>query len=269
LIRVRAWTIFTGEVPMFPLDREILLFLNGLVGGSRALFETALLFCGALPLVGCVMLLLALWWTDPERQPAGVSAPVLAGRGAPESAGQRVARRRCVALAGGIAAAFICSRLIAFATDFPRPLGREPLAVPIDPERWGHLVSGMTGFGAFPSDHAALFFALAVGLFAWSRGSGVAGLLAAVLLSMVRVAVGFHYPSDMVVGGAIGATFGGLALKVAGRPDKGLDGVVALFDRYPALMYPLLFVVALDFTQHFRLVFRTIFFFLLSLLGAD
>ena len=253
---------------MFPLDRQILLLVNGVVGGSRALFETALLFCGALPLVGSVAIMLALWWTDPERD-SGASAPVLGGGGAPDSTGLWVSRRRCVALAAGIAGAFICTRLIAFATDFPRPLGTEALAVPIDPERWGHLVSGMTGFGAFPSDHAALFFALAVGLFAWSRTIGVIGLAVAVFLSLVRVGVGFHYPSDMLVGGMIGAAFGWFALMAAARPGKALDGVVALFDRHPALMYPLLFVVALDFTQHFRLVFRTVFFFLLSLLGAE
>ena len=67
----------------------------------------------------------------------------------------------------------------------------------------------------------------------------------------------------------IGTGTGTLALMAAARPGKALDGAVALFDRHPALMYPLLFVVALDFTQHFRLVFKTVFFFLLSLLGAD
>jgi undecaprenyl-diphosphatase len=264
---------------MFPLDREILLLVNGVVGGYRALFETALLFCGALPLVGSVVVMLALWWTDPERD-SGAAAPVLGGSEAPDSAGLWVSRRRCVALAAGIAGAFVCTRLIAYATDFPRPLGRESLAVPIEPERWGHLVSGMTGFGAFPSDHAALFFALAVGLFAWKRSSlavglfawkrsfGMVGLAAAVFLSLIRVGVGFHYPSDMIVGGMIGSAFGWFALRAAARPGKALDGVVALFDRRPALMYPLLFVVALDFTQHFRLVFSTVFFFLLSLLGA-
>jgi undecaprenyl-diphosphatase len=250
---------------MTPLDRHLLLWINGLVGSSVGLFEAALLLCGPLPLVACVATLLALWWRDPEAASGGPILPL----GAPPVSGAReLSRRRCVALAGGVALSFICTRLIAYAGDWSRPLGREDLAVPIEPERWGHLVSGMTGFGAFPSDHAALFAALAVGLFGWSVRAGVAGLLVAGVFSLARVAVGFHYPSDMVAGAAIGAALGGAALALARRPQPILDGVVALFRRHPAWMYPLLFVVALDFTQHFRLVFRAVFFFLLSLLGG-
>ena len=59
---------------MFPLDRQILLLVNGVLGSSRVLFETALLFCGALPLVGSVAIMLALWWTDPERDSGASSA---------------------------------------------------------------------------------------------------------------------------------------------------------------------------------------------------
>jgi undecaprenyl-diphosphatase len=126
----------------------------------------------------------------------------------------------------------------------------------------------MTGFGAFPSDHAALFFAVAAGLFAWSWRLGLAGLLVAGALSLARIAVGFHYPSDMVAGALLGGALGGLAAGQAQRAAVLLDGVVALFRRRPALMYPVLFVVALDFTQHFRLVFRAVFYFLFALLGG-
>ena len=45
---------------MNSLDRQLLLWANGLVGDSTALFQGALLLCGALPLVACVAVLLAL-----------------------------------------------------------------------------------------------------------------------------------------------------------------------------------------------------------------
>ena len=250
---------------MNELDRQILLWANGLVGGSTGFFEAALLLCGALPLVACVAVLLALWWTDPE---GGGRGPVLGGDTVVERTGLLVSRRRCVALAGAVALAFICTRLLAFATELPRPLGREDLKVPLEPGQWQDLVAGMTGFGAFPSDHAALFFALAVGLFAWSRRAGIAGLVVAALFSLARVVVGFHYPSDMIAGGLLGAGLAAGAMAVARRPQWVLDSVVDLFRTHPAVMYPLLFVVALDFTQHFRLVFSAVFYFLFGLLGS-
>ena len=39
---------------MTPLDREIALAINAVVGSSRILFEVVLFLCGSLPLVGCV-----------------------------------------------------------------------------------------------------------------------------------------------------------------------------------------------------------------------
>jgi membrane-associated phospholipid phosphatase len=255
-----------------PLDRQLLALVNGIAGGSKALFEICLLFCGELPLALCVAVLLSLWWSDPERGGGMATGPVLPGGNAPRSVGLAVSRRRCAALACAVAASFVVTRLIAFATNWPRPLGREQLIVPIEPERWRYLVEGMTGFGAFPSDHAALFFALATGLFAWSAAAGAIGLAAAALFCLCRVAVGFHYPSDMLVGGAIGAGFAAGSLRLARGPLAApLDRIVGWFDRRPAVAYPLLFLVALDFTQHFRLVMGGVFkvvFTLRSLLGG-
>ncbi|MFQ5719505.1 MAG: phosphatase PAP2 family protein [Acidobacteriota bacterium] len=250
---------------MTELDRHLALAINGAIGASPSAFEVALLMAGAVPLVGCVTVMLFLWWTDLEGH-AGQRMPVLGEGPAPDRPGLRLSRRRCVSLATCTAAAFVCTRLIAFGTEWPRPLARESLVVPIDATRWNHLVDGMTGFGAFPSDHAALFFALAVGLFAWRLSWGLIGLGSAGVLSMLRVGLGFHYPSDMVAGALIGAFFGMIATRLARRPGL-FDGVVAAFDRHPAILYPLLFVVALDFTQHFRLVFKSVFFVVLTFLG--
>jgi undecaprenyl-diphosphatase len=223
--------------------------------------------CGAAPLVLVVTVMLALWWSDPEGERPG--GPLLPGSLSGKADGAGVARRRCVALAMAVGAAFVLTRLIAFAVDLPRPLGRESLQVPLEAGRWEDLVTGMTGFGAFPSDHAALFLAVATGMFGWGRRLGMTGLAVALLFSTARVAVGFHYPSDMVAGAAIGAGMGALALVLGRQSHLLLDGIVTLFLRHPALMYPLLFVCALDFTQHFRLVFSGVFYLLFRLLGGD
>jgi undecaprenyl-diphosphatase len=249
---------------MLPLDREALFAINGFVGSSAALFETALLLCGSLPLVGCVATLLALWWTDVQ---GGQGSLRLGGGFGAASEGTHLSRARCVAIALGGGAAFVATRVIAFTTSLPRP-AVEGLVVPIDPARFAELKHGMTGFGAFPSDHAALYFALAAGLFAWSTRLGWTGVTIATILSLARVGVGFHYPSDVVAGALIGASLGAALASLQRRSPHFFDMAVRLFDDHPAVMYPALFVTALDFTAHFRLVFGAVFYFVPRLLGG-
>jgi undecaprenyl-diphosphatase len=57
---------------------------------------------------------------------------------------------------------------------------------------------------SFPSDHATAAFAIAVALLLRHRKAGVIALVLAGLLSIARVAVGTHYPSDVVAGALIG-----------------------------------------------------------------
>jgi membrane-associated phospholipid phosphatase len=64
----------------------------------------------------------------------------------------------------------------------------------------------LADWSSFPSDTAALGFALAVAVLLRSRPLGVACLLwALVVTSLPRVYAGYHYPSDIVAGGVIGA----------------------------------------------------------------
>ena len=249
---------------MNAVDREALLFLNHLVGQSATAFNLALFLCGQVPLTACVMVLLTLWWTDVDGRK---QASVLGVGTASAPRGVMESRRRCVALTAAIAAAFVSTRLIAFTVNIPRALVREELQVPIDPALWDEFVRNMTGFGAFPSDHAALFFALAAGLFAWSGRAGWIGVAFATLFSLARVATGFHYPSDILVGGSIGAVAAATARALAPRVRGTLDLVVGLFDQFPAAMYPMLFIAALDFTHHFRLLLGAVFAVIFQMLG--
>ena len=57
---------------------------------------------------------------------------------------------------------------------------------------------------SFPSDHAALYFALAATIFSVNRKLGYYSFGLAVLLSVVRMYLGFHYLSDTIGGAAIG-----------------------------------------------------------------
>ncbi len=58
---------------------------------------------------------------------------------------------------------------------------------------------------SFPSSHASAVFGLAFGLFLWNRKWGTVFLAMAALVSLGRVAVGVHYPSDIIFGMVLGA----------------------------------------------------------------
>ena len=86
----------------------------------------------------------------------------------------------------------LLTEIIRFIYDRPRPfemLGFTPLIPNGDP--------------SFPSGHAALFFALALAVFKFDRVWGKWFLAAAFLVSLARIFVGVHYPSDILGGFAI------------------------------------------------------------------
>ena len=64
----------------------------------------------------------------------------------------------------------------------------------------------MWNWSSFPSDTAAFEFALAVGVFMiWRRWGWLAILYSLVVISIPRVYLGYHYPSDIIVGALIGS----------------------------------------------------------------
>jgi undecaprenyl-diphosphatase len=68
-----------------------------------------------------------------------------------------------------------------------------------------HLFIARSHDPSFPSDHATAAFAIAVALLLRHRKSGLLALAMATVVSVARVAVGTHYPSDVLAGAAIGA----------------------------------------------------------------
>jgi undecaprenyl-diphosphatase len=58
---------------------------------------------------------------------------------------------------------------------------------------------------SFPSDHATAAFAIAVAILLRHRKAGLLALAMASVLSLARVAVGTHYPGDVIGGALIGS----------------------------------------------------------------
>lgn len=81
-----------------------------------------------------------------------------------------------------------------------------------------HVIGPILKAGAFPSGHTTTAFVLATVLLAGSRSATAVGLLAlATLVGLSRIAVGAHWPADVVGGMACGWVSGRLGLWCTGR----------------------------------------------------
>ncbi|OGG49524.1 hypothetical protein A3F28_00275 [Candidatus Uhrbacteria bacterium RIFCSPHIGHO2_12_FULL_57_11] len=70
---------------------------------------------------------------------------------------------------------------------------------------------------AFPSGHAVAGFAIAYGLFLWNRRVGTVALILAAIIGIGRVAVGVHYPSDIIAGALLGILASWLVWRITKR----------------------------------------------------
>ncbi len=68
-----------------------------------------------------------------------------------------------------------------------------------------HLLVDRTTDFAFPSDHATVAGAVAVGLLFTNRRWGIVASALAILMAFTRIYVGAHYPGDVLGGLALGA----------------------------------------------------------------
>jgi undecaprenyl-diphosphatase len=102
------------------------------------------------------------------------------------------------AAAAGLLVAVVAAHLV----DRPRPFVADPGRI--------HALVKHAADSGFPSDHATAAFAIATMLFLFNRRAGAIALIAAALLAITRVAVGVHYPTDVLAGAilGVGAAYG-------------------------------------------------------------
>lgn len=102
--------------------------------------------------------------------------------------------------------------------------------------------SNWTSWSSFPSDHAALFFALATGVWwVWRKGGTALFLYVAAIICLPRIYLGIHYPTDILAGAVLGLGSAAFLSNKVIRARVG-EPILSWGERHPVPFY---FVLAL------------------------
>ena len=111
----------------------------------------------------------------------------------------------------------------------------------------------LAGWSSFPSDHASLFFALAAGLWLVSPLVGAFAFLhAAVIVSIPRIYVGLHFPTDILSGACLGVTAVAVIWKWRAVFVKLVEPALAWSKTSPHLFYPAFFILTSELAHLFK-----------------
>jgi undecaprenyl-diphosphatase len=183
---------------MNAFDFTIVQFLNTFSHRSWALDSFLLLLSENFLLKGAVITIL-YWWAWFRK-------------------GEHKSEERSFLLFGILSSypALLISRFFSFMLPFrERPLRNPALHFQLP---YGVRPEGLIGWSSFPSDNAVFFLILVTCRFFVSRRAGLFGLFHSVLVvGIVRVYLGYHYPTDILGGALIGIAVAGLSKEAAIR----------------------------------------------------
>lgn len=152
----------------------------------------------------------------------------------------RTNRETIIAIFFGAFLSMFLARVMAVACPFVvRPINDPNFIYSIPfrpPETWS------VGWSSFPSDHAALFSALAAGLWFISRPVAALTMMYVIVVVFIpRVYLGYHYPIDIIAGMIIGIA-AAVAANIFKIKQTFAKPFVGLSEKYPGLFYFMFFI---------------------------
>lgn len=130
-----------------------------------------------------------------------------------------------------------------------RPLRSEAIHFQVP---YGEDREDLIHWSAFPSDHAAVFFALATTIFfAWRTAGILAFCHVFFIVCLPRVYLGYHHPTDILGGAAIGIAIAWLA---AAEPARKAVGRISTpwLENSPGSFYACLFIMTFQIATLFE-----------------
>jgi len=161
-------------------------------------------------------------------------------------------RQRVLLMVFALVPTYIFARLSQSIFHRARPIISVPLKLPKNLELWH---SNRTSFshywGSFPSDHEALLFIFSIVVFTINKRWGILSLLFSVYYGVMRISVGYLWPSDVIGGALLGSLVIILLLSIKSLLANVLEHLLIQFKRYPAQLYTVSFLFLSDFQQNF------------------
>lgn len=209
-------------------DVRALLALNHALAADPSLYAAGLFLAGKISIVLMILTLAAVWfWKQPQegnvissvRLPEPLTGESAAKPSRRISAELRAAmqpmvrkltrrqsRAQVIVLAGVIVLTALLMWLLSNLFGVDRPF---VTFLPV--KSYYDAFSGMRVSDSFPGTHAAILAAFVVGMYYWNRTLASVWVGLAIVFNLAAIAVGFHYPSDVLFGTLIG---GGLSYKL-------------------------------------------------------
>ena len=182
------------------MDYDALHAVNDHLGGHLWLAHALAIFSDLSPFI-VVAALVAAWFSVRPGSPGRLREGVLGALAA-------------AAIALGI------NQVVSHIWARPRP----SLAHPADVHLW---FTNASADPSFPSDHSAAAFAVGFALLFVSRRWGIGMLCLAAAIAISRVAIGLHYPGDVLAGATVGLIAAVVVMYLARRPLAAVTAPIA------------------------------------------